>query len=43
MDEIQAVCGQYLYVPGNSGLMKGNTATPPMAAMILRLYVMPEK
>lgn len=43
MDEIQAVCGQYLYAPGNSGLMSGSTATPPMAAMIPRLYVMPEK
>lgn len=43
LDEIQAVCGQYLYAPGNTGFLIGSEATPPMAAVIPRLYQMPEK
>ena len=43
LDEIQAVCGQYLYAPGNTGLLIGSEATPPMAAVIPRVYQMPEK
>lgn len=43
IDEIQSVCGQYLYAPGNTGLLIGSEATPPMAAAIPRLYQMPEK
>lgn len=43
IDEIQGVCEQYLYAPGNTGLLIGSEATPPMAAVIPRLYQMPEK
>lgn len=43
IDEIQGVCGQYLYAPGNAGLLIGSDAAPPMAAVIPRLYQMPEK
>lgn len=43
IDEIQGVCGQYLYAPGNIGLLIGSEATPPMAAVIPRFYQMPEK
>ena len=43
LDEIQAVCGQYLYAPGNTGFLIGSEATPPMAAVIPRVYQMPEK
>lgn len=43
IDEIQGVCGQYLYAPGNTGLLIGSEATPPMAAVIPRVYQMPEK
>lgn len=43
LDEIQKICGEYLYAPGNTGLMIGSEATPPMAAVIPRVYQMPEK
>lgn len=43
IDEIQGVCGQYLYATGNAGLLIGSTAMPPMAATIPRIYQMPEK
>ena len=43
IDEIQGVCGQYLYAPGNTGFLIGSEATPPMAAVIPRVYQMPEK
>lgn len=43
IDEIQGVCGQYLYAPGNTGLLIGSEAAPPMAAVIPRVYQMPEK
>lgn len=43
LDEIQKKCGEYLYAPGNTGLMIGSEATPPMAAVIPRVYQMPEK
>lgn len=43
LDEIQAVCEQYLYAAGSLGLIIGSEATPPMAAVIPRLYQMPEK
>ncbi len=43
IDEIQGVCGQYLYAPGNTGFLIGSEAAPPMAAVIPRLYQMPEK
>lgn len=43
IDEIQGICGQYLYAPGNAGLLIGSEATPPMAAVIPRVYQMPEK
>lgn len=43
LDEIQKICGQYLYAPGNTGLLIGSEATAPMAAVIPRVYQMPEK
>lgn len=43
IDEIQEVCGQYLYAQGNTGLLAGSMAVPPMAAVIPRVYQMPEK
>lgn len=43
LDEIQSVCGSYLYSEGSSGLIKGSSAFPPMAAEIPRVYQMPEK
>ncbi len=43
IDEIQGVCGQYLYAPGNTGFLIGSEAAPPMAAVIPRVYQMPEK
>lgn len=43
LDEIQKICEQYLYAPGNTGLLIGSEATPPMAAVIHRVYQMPEK
>ncbi len=43
IDEIQGICGQYLYAPGNTGFLIGSEAAPPMAAVIPRLYQMPEK
>lgn len=43
LDELQGVCGQYLYAEGSLGLMRGNTSMPPMAATIPRVYQMPEK
>lgn len=42
LNEIQDVCGRYLYAAGNYGLMWGTGATPPMAANIPRVYLMPE-
>jgi hypothetical protein len=43
LDEIEKICGQYLYAEGSAGLIRGTTAMPPMAAVIPRLYQMPEK
>lgn len=43
LDEIQKVCGSYLYAQGNSGLLRGTEATPPVAFTIPRLYQMPEE
>jgi len=43
LDEIQAVCEQYLYAAGSLGLIRGSEATPPMAAVVPRVYQMPEK
>ena len=43
LDEIQKVCGQYLYAIGSAGLLKGSVPTPPMAAVIPRLYEMPQE
>lgn len=43
LDELQGVCGQYLYAEGSLGLLRGSTPTPPMAAAIPRVYQMPEK
>ena len=41
LEEIQKVCGSYLYAAGNTGLMIGSEPTPPMAAVVPRLYNMP--
>lgn len=43
LDELQGVCGQYLYAEGSLGLLRGSTSIPPMAATIPRVYQMPEK
>lgn len=43
LDEIAKVCGSYLYAAGNSGLLVGSTATPPMAVDIPHVYQMPDK
>lgn len=43
LDEIQRVCGSYLYAEGSTGLIRGSAALPPMAADIPRVYEMPEK
>lgn len=43
LDELQGVCGQYLYAKGSLGLLRGSVAIPPMAAAIPRVYQMPEK
>jgi len=43
LDEIQKICGQYLYAEGGLGLIRGSEAMPPMAAVIPRVYQMPEK
>lgn len=43
LDEIQKVCGSYLYAEGSSGLLRGSVPMPPMAAQIPHVYQMPEK
>lgn len=43
IDEIQRVCGQYLYAAGSKGFIRGIEAMPPMAAVVPRMYQMPEK
>lgn len=43
LDELQGVCGQYLYAEGSLGLLRGSAAIPPTAAAIPRVYQMPEK
>lgn len=43
LDELQKVCGKYLYAEGSLGLIRGSVATPPMAVAIPRTYQMPEK
>lgn len=43
LDELQGVCGQCLYAEGSLGLLRGSAAIPPMAAVIPRVYQMPEK
>lgn len=43
LDEIQTVCGQYLYAAGSLGLVIGSEAIPPMTAAVPRVYQMPEK
>ncbi|WP_251210117.1 long-chain fatty acid--CoA ligase [Acetatifactor aquisgranensis] len=43
IDEIQGVCGQYLYAAGSKGFIRGIEAMPPMAAVVPRVYQMPEK
>lgn len=43
LDEIEKVCGSYLYAAGSMGLIRGSTPTPPMATDIPRVYQMPER
>jgi hypothetical protein len=43
LDEIEKLCGQYLYSEGSMGFIRGTTATPPMVAVTPRIYQMPEK
>ena len=43
LDEIEKVCGSYLYAAGSMGLIRGSTPMQPMATVIPRVYQMPEK
>lgn len=43
LDEIQQVCGSYLYTESNSGRLRGSVAMPLIAAQIPRIYQMPEE
>ena len=43
LDELQKVCGQYLYAEGSMGYIRGTTPIPPMAASIPRVYEMPQE
>ena len=43
LDEIEKLCGSYLYAAGSSGFIRGSEPMPPMAAVIPRIYKMPEK
>lgn len=43
IDEIQSVCEQYLYAAGSKGFIRGIEAMPPMAAVVPRVYQMPER
>lgn len=43
LDEIEKVCGSYLYAEGSTGLLRGSFAIPPVAADVPRVYQMPEK
>ena len=41
LDEIEKVCGSYLYAAGSMGLIRGSTPMQPMATVIPRVYQMP--
>ena len=43
LDEIEKLCGSYLYAEGSLGLFRGSTPMQPVAADIPKVYQMPEK
>lgn len=43
LDEIEKVCGSYLYAGGSMGFIRGSTPMQPIATVIPRVYQMPEK
>lgn len=43
LDEIEKLCGSYLYAEGSLGLLRGSTPMHPVAADIPKVYQMPEK
>ena len=43
LDEIEKLCGSYLYAEGSLGLFRGSTPMQPVAADVPKVYQMPEK
>lgn len=43
LDEIEKVCGSYLFTAGGAALVRGGMDVQPMAADIPHIYQMPEK
>lgn len=43
LDEIEKLCGSYLYAEGSLGLLRGSTPMQPVAADVPKVYQMPEK
>ena len=43
LDEIEKLCGSYLYAKGSLGLLRGSTPMQPVAADVPKVYQMPEK
>lgn len=43
LDEIEKVCGSYLYAEGSTRLFRGSIPMPPVEADVPRVYQMPEK
>lgn len=43
LDEIQKACASYLFTAGDAAVIRGGMDVQPFAAVIPRLYEMPEK
>ena len=43
LDEIEKLCGSYLYAEGSLGLLRGSTPMQPVAADVPKVYQMPEE
>ena len=43
LDEIQKACVSYLFTAGGAAIVRGGMDVQPFAAVIPRLYEMPEK
>ena len=43
LDEIQKACVSYLFTAGGAAVIRGDMDVQPFAAVIPRLYEMPEK